>query len=160
MELEGHGIVENIMSRQALEQLLHGQIPLSRAMQIAAVEVTEESVQLSAPLAPNLNQHATAFGGSASALAMLAAWSLLHVRLRASFPAVSIVIQRQSTSYNRPIQGAFSARAALAQPDDWPRFVRLLARRGKARITVASTLDYAGEQAGQFSGDFVAFDQH
>jgi thioesterase domain-containing protein len=82
------------------------------------------------------------------------------VRLRGSFPQASIVIQRQSTSYNRPIQGTFSARAALAQPDDWPRFVRLLARRGKARISVTSTLEYAGEQVGQFSGDFVAFDQH
>jgi thioesterase domain-containing protein len=152
--------VPALMSAQALAQYLHQQIPMSRTMEVGALEVTMDAVRLSAPLAPNVNHRATVFGGSASALAILAAWSLLHVRLRASFPAVSIVIQRQSTSYNRPIQGAFSARAALAQPDDWPRFVRLLARRGKARITVASTLDYAGEQAGQFSGDFVAFDQH
>ena len=152
--------VPALMSTQALAQYLHQQIPMSRTMEVGALEVTMDAVRLSAPLAPNVNHRATVFGGSASALAILAAWSLLHVRLRASFPAVSIVIQRQSTSYNRPIQGAFSARAALAQPDDWPRFVRLLARRGKARITVASTLDYAGEQAGQFSGDFVAFDQH
>ena len=152
--------VPALMSTQALAQYLHQQIPMSRTMEVGALEVTMDAVRLSAPLAPNVNHRATVFGGSASALAILAAWSLLHVRLRASFPAVSIVIQRQSTSYNRPIQRAFSARAALAQPDDWPRFVRLLARRGKARITVASTLDYAGEQAGQFSGDFVAFDQH
>ena len=152
--------VPALMSAQALAQYLHQQIPMSRTMEVGALEVTMDAVRLSAPLAPNVNHRATVFGGSASALAILAAWSLLHVRLRGSFPQASIVIQRQSTSYNRPIQGTFSARAALAQPDDWPRFVRLLARRGKARITVASTLDYAGEQAGQFSGDFVAFDQH
>jgi thioesterase domain-containing protein len=148
------------MSQHSLAQYLHHQIPLSRAMEVDALEVSEDSVRLSAPLAPNVNHRATVFGGSASALAILAAWSLLHVRLRGSFPQASIVIQRQSTSYNRPIQGTFSARAALAQPDDWPRFVRLLARRGKARISVTSTLEYAGEQVGQFSGDFVAFDQH
>jgi thioesterase domain-containing protein len=148
------------MSAQSLVQYLHQQIPLSRAMEVCAVDVTQESVQLSAPLPPNLNHRATVFGGSASALAILAAWSLLHVRLRGSFPAVSVVIQRQSTSYNRPIQGTFTARATLAQPGEWPRFVRLLARRGKARITVVSTLDYGGEQVGQFSGDFVAFDHH
>jgi thioesterase domain-containing protein len=152
--------VPALMSAQSLAQYLHQQIPLSRAMEVCALEVSEDSVRLSAPLAPNVNHRATVFGGSASALAILAAWSLLHVRLRASFPQVSIVIQRQSTSYNRPIQGTFCARAALAQPDDWPRFVRLLARRGKARISVVSALDYAGEQVGQFSGDFVAFDQH
>jgi thioesterase domain-containing protein len=148
------------MSQHSLAQYLHQQIPLSRAMQVDALEVSEDSVRLSAPLVPNVNHRATVFGGSASALAILAAWSLLHVRLRGSFPQASIVIQRQSTSYNRPIQGTFSARAALAQPDDWSRFVRLLARRGKARISVTSTLEYAGEQVGQFSGDFVAFDQH
>jgi thioesterase domain-containing protein len=153
-------VAQALMSQHSLAQYLHQQIPLSRAMQVDALEVSEDSVRLSAPLVPNVNHRATVFGGSASALAILAAWSLLHVRLRGSFPQASIVIQRQSTSYNRPIQGTFSARAALAQPDDWPRFVRLLARRGKARISVTSTLEYAGEQVGQFSGDFVAFDQH
>src|ERR1700680_3776641 len=137
--------VEGLVSAQSLEQYLHQEIPLSRAIEVAAVDVTEESVQLSAPLAPNLNHRATVFGGSASAVAILAAWSLLHVRLRAAFPTVSIVIQRQSMSYDRPIHGTFTARAALAQPGDWPRFVRLLTRRGRARITVASTLEYAGE---------------
>lgn len=153
-------VAQALMSQHSLAQYLHQQIPLSRAMQVDALEVSEDSVRLSAPLVPNVNHRATVFGGSASALAILAAWSLLHVRLRGSFPQASIVIQRQSTSYNRPIQGTFSARAALAQPDDWSRFVRLLARRGKARISVTSTLEYAGEQVGQFSGDFVAFDQH
>ena len=152
--------MENPVSPQWLEQFLHQQIPLSRAMEVSAIEVTEESVQLSAPLAPNLNHRATLFGGSASAVAILAAWSLLHVRLRAAFPTVSIVIQRQSMSYHRPICGAFVARASLAQPAEWPRFLRLLTRRGKARISVASTLDYAGQQAGYFSGDFVAFVGH
>jgi thioesterase domain-containing protein len=147
------------MSPQALEQLLHREIPLSRAMQIAVIAVTEEAVHLSAPLAPNLNQHATVFGGSASALAILAAWSLLHVRLCPSFPSVAIVIQRQSTRYNRPIHGTFVARAALAQQGEWPAFLRLLIRRGKARIAVASTLEYGGEEAGHFAGDFVALDR-
>jgi thioesterase domain-containing protein len=145
------------VSPQSLEQFLHHEIPLSRAMQVMALDVSEHSVRLSAPLAPNLNHHATVFGGSSCAVAMLAAWSLLHVRLRVSLPSVSIVIQRQTMKYDRPILGTFSARALLAEPAEWPQFVRLLARRGRARITVASTLDYAGDTAGHFSGDFVAF---
>ena len=141
-----------------LEDFLHQQMPLSRAMQVTVQEVSEDAVRLSAPLAPNLNHHATVFGGSACAVAMLAAWSLLYVRLRAAFPAVSIVIQRHSMSYRRPMQGSFAAHARLADPDDWPRFLRLLVRRRRARICVAATLDYAGSEAGDFSGDFVAFD--
>jgi thioesterase domain-containing protein len=145
------------VSPQSLEQFLHHEIPLARAMQVVALDVSEHSVRLSAPLAPNLNHHATVFGGSSCALAMLAAWSLLHVRLRILLPSVSIVIQRQTMNYDRPIIGTFAARALLAEPGEWPQFMRLLRRRGRARITVASTLDYAGDAAGQFSGDFVAF---
>jgi thioesterase domain-containing protein len=152
--------VEQSVSPQSLEQFLHQQIPLARAMQVTALEVSDESVQLSAPLAPNRNHHATVFAGSAGALAILAAWSLLQVRLRASFPSVAIVIQRQSMNYRRPIQGTFIARATLAQPAEWARFLRLLARRGRARSSVTSTLAFAGQEVGEFIGDFVALDAH
>jgi thioesterase domain-containing protein len=142
---------------RALEQLLYRQIPLSRAMQIAVRELSEDSVRLWAPLAPNLNQNATVFGGSATAVAILAAWSLLHLRLQRQFPAVAIVIQRQSMRYNLPIRGGFEACARLREPSDWGHFLRLLERRGKARIAITSTLEYGGAEAGHFSGDFVAF---
>ena len=139
-----------------LEQLLQRQIPLARAMQVAVLEATGDTVRLCAPLAPNINVHSTLFGGSAAAVAILAAWSLLYLRLRPQYPAASIVIQRHGMRYNRPIQGGFEAHAHLAQPAEWPRFLRLLARRGKARITVATTLEYDGAEAAAFSGDFVA----
>lgn len=73
-------------SEQELQQYLHEHIPLSRAMQVSVVRAAQEGVVLSAPLAPNINHQETVFGGSASALAILAAWSLVHVRLQASGP--------------------------------------------------------------------------
>lgn len=147
------------MSPQALETYLYQHIPLSRAMQVGVLDVSEDSVRLSAPLAPNLNHRATVFGGSACAVAMLSAWSLLHVRLRGVSPPVSIVIQRQCMDFRRPIDGTLAARAQLAQPAEWPKFLRLLARRGRARITVASTLEYAATAAAAFSGDFVVINE-
>jgi thioesterase domain-containing protein len=140
-----------------LEQYLFEKIPLSRAMQVAAVEVSEQVVRLRAPLTPNVNHRATVFGGSASTLAILSAWSLLHVRLQGRIPGASIVIQRHSMTYERPMTGEFAAQAALASPEQWPRFVRALERWGKARICVNSMLEYGGEQAGLFNGEFVAF---
>jgi thioesterase domain-containing protein len=142
-----------------LQRYLYAKIPLSCAMQISAIDVSDQAVRLSAPLAPNLNHRATVFGGSASALAILSAWSLLHVRLHAIAPAVSIVIQRHNMSFDRPMNGAFAACASLATPDEWPRFLRALSRWRKARIVVNSVLEYAGSQVGQFSGEFVAFDE-
>jgi thioesterase domain-containing protein len=140
-----------------LEHYLFEKIPLSRAMHVRAIEVSEHAVRLCAPLLPNVNHRATVFGGSASTLAILSAWSLLHVRLYAVLPGASVVIQRHTMDYSRPMSGEFAARAVLAAPDQWPQFLRMLERWGRARINVNSVLEYAGEQAGLFSGEFVAF---
>ena len=68
---------------QDLEHYLHEHIPLSRAMQAQVLAASTEGITLGAPLAPNINHRETVFGGSASALAILAAWALVHTRLRA-----------------------------------------------------------------------------
>lgn len=145
------------MAPQDLQRYLYDKIPLASAMQVVALEVNDHTVRLGAPLAPNLNHRATIFGGSASAVAILSAWSLLHVRLCEHLPAVSIVLQRHDMQYERPMHGAFAATASLAAPQEWPKFLRMLGRWGKARVAVNSVLEYAGESVGQFNGEFVAF---
>jgi thioesterase domain-containing protein len=139
-----------------LEQYLHSHIPLTKAMAVAVHSVSEEAVILTAPLAPNTNHRDTVFGGSASALALLAGWSLLHVRLEALGTPNRLVIQRSTMDYDEPIAGAFTARASLAQPLEWPRFMAMLARRGRARLEVCAVLEHAGRVAGRFTGEFVA----
>lgn len=144
------------MSPSGLEQYLHEQIPLSKAMRVSVVSMDADSLVLRAPLAPNINHFDTVFGGSASALAILAAWSLLHVRLHTEGIAARLVIQRNTMEYDRPLSGDFTARAFLDQAADWPKFVRTLARRGKARVPVAAVLEHAGEIGGRLIGEFVA----
>lgn len=144
------------MSPTELERYLHAHIPLSTAMKVSVVAIDDSSVALAAPLGPNINHRETVFGGSASALAILAAWSLLHVRLRREGIGNRLVIQRNTMEYQHPIHGDFTARSILAEPAEWPPFVGMLARKGRARITVDAVLEQAGEVAGRFSGEFVA----
>jgi thioesterase domain-containing protein len=144
------------VSPQELEQTLHRSIPLSQAMQVSVLELSDDLLLLGAPLAPNVNHRGTAFGGSVSTLAILSAWSLLYCRLKHSAVAGSVVLQRSSISYDRPIGSAFSACAALAPGAPWALFVRTLERRGKARISVAARLICEAEEVGNFVGEFVA----
>jgi len=139
-----------------LEHYLHEHIPLSKAMQVAVVEIGTEQLVLEAPLAPNINHRDTVFGGSASALAILAAWSLVHVRLREAGLPSRLVIQRNTMEYERPMVGTFRARASLDTGADWSRFLRILTRRGKARIHVLAILEYEGQDTGRLTGEFVA----
>jgi thioesterase domain-containing protein len=140
-----------------LERHLHAQIPLSRAMAVKVVSIDDLAVVLSAPFAPNTNDHGSVFGGSAAALAMLASWSLLHTRLRAAGIVAQVVIQRSSIEYLRPIAGEFVARATLGEMPLWVRFNMALTRRRRARISVQAVIEHAGEIAGRFTGEFVAF---
>ncbi|QEL57154.1 YiiD C-terminal domain-containing protein [Chromobacterium paludis] len=144
------------MQAHELQAYLHEHIPLSRAMAVEVESLGREQLTLRAPLAPNINHRATVFGGSASALAILAAWSLLHTRLRAEGVEATLVIQRNSMEYEKPMADEFTACAGLVAPDSWPRFVNMLARKGRARIEVASDLRCAGAAAGRLLGEFVA----
>jgi thioesterase domain-containing protein len=139
-----------------LEQYLHEHIPLSRAMQVSVISVQADGVTLRAPLAPNINHQDTVFGGSASAVAMLAAWSLLHTRLAAAAFSSQLVIQRNTMHYDLPIAGSFTARSFIQTPAAWDPFISMLKRKGRARLTVSSILEYDGRPAGRLEGEFVA----
>ena len=145
------------MTPSELEHYLHGHIPLSRAMAVQVLSLGNDKVVLGAPLAPNINHRDTVFGGSASSVAILSAWSLLHLKLLAAgFPS-RVVIQRNSMDYLEPIAGDFTAIAVLEAPEKWDGFIRMLGRKGVARIGIAAELHYADKVAGRLHGEFVAF---
>jgi thioesterase domain-containing protein len=96
------------------------------------------------------------FGGSASAIAILAAWSLLHIRLQRANITSRLVIQHNTMDYHLPILDEFTARAFIEHPETWQRFLGMLQRKGKARITVSSILEQNGQIVGSLTGEFVA----
>lgn len=143
------------MTPAALADFLHGHIPLSRAMNVTAASASADEVVLEAPLEPNINVHGTMFGGSAATLGLLAAWSVLHLRLEVEGIANQLVIHRTEMEYLRPIVGTARAVARL-DGADWDGFLHTLGRRGKARLTVRAELIYEGEIAARLVGEFVA----
>jgi thioesterase domain-containing protein len=143
-----------------LERYLHEHIPLSKAMQVSVVSVQTDGVTLRAPLAPNINHRDTVFGGSASAVAILAGWSLLHTRLEGAGLSSRLVIQRNTVNYDLPIAGPFTARSFIETPAAWESFMLMLRRKGRARLTISCILDYDGQRAGRFEGEFVALGPH
>lgn len=147
------------MNPPELENYLHEQMPLSRAMAVSVVSISEDSVVLAAPLGPNINHRETLFGGSASAIAILAAWSLVHTRLHRAGMTRAIVIRRNTMKYELPVDDQFFARSYLEAPADWPGFAERLRERGMAKIEVAAALECHGKRAGLFNGEFVAFDR-
>jgi thioesterase domain-containing protein len=148
------------VDRRDLERYLHEQIPLSKAMGVKVARASAARVELSAPFAPNINHLETVFGGSASAVAILAAWALLHVRLEEAGLSSHVVIQRNTMAYERPLTGDFTAVSTFEDAATWERFLNMLKRKQRARISITARLLSRGEKTGEFEGDFVALGIH
>lgn len=159
MTAEAPDLADESTDPAALERYLHEHIPLTRHMEVSVARADGDRVELDAPLEPNINHRDTVFGGSASALAILAGWTLVRVRLgRQGVSPRRIVIQRNRIDYLEPIEGRFRAVCEAPPEDAWNRFLRMLRRRGVGRVELEVTLDAAGTTAGRLRGAYVALD--
>jgi thioesterase domain-containing protein len=139
-----------------VESYLREQIPLSAAMDIRVLESGPDRVRIQAPLEPNLNHSATAFGGSVAALALLAGWTLVQTGLERAGVAARTVIHETSIRYDAPIESAFTAACEAPEPEAWERFLHTLRRRGRARIRVTIRVESGGRVAATAEGAYVA----
>lgn len=140
----------------ALQRYLHAHIPISGHLGATVAEATPDRVRLVAPLGANVNHRGTAFGGSISALAILAGWSLLHLRLQAVGGSWRIVIQRNTVEYLAPAESDFEAECAAPDPGEWERFLAMVEVRGRGRVDLAARVLSNGVVAATFAGRYVA----
>ena len=147
------------MTPQALEALLAEKIPVANFMQIQVVEIQADRLTLKAPLAPNLNVHDTMFGGSATAIGLIAAWSLFSTRLANAGIKATVVAHKNSSVYLKPIDDELVAEATLAETESgqaWQDFLDRFNEKGRARLNLHTRLLCHQELAGEVEAVFVA----
>ncbi len=120
------------------------------------LEAGATGVTIEAPLEPNVNHQSTAFGGSVAALALLAGWTLIHLRLRSEGLATRTVIQSSTVRFDAPVLGTFKAVCGPVADDAWERFTRAVRRRGKGRLHVVVNVEADGRVVASFQGAYVA----
>jgi len=135
---------------------LHKTFPLAHYMQIAVTTWNHNTLALSAPLAPNINHTDTAFGGSISALAILAGYTLLHLALEDRKIPSRILIQKSATDFLRPIETALTATASLPAAEPLAEFLAALVKKRKGRITLTSEVLTQKTPAATHTGLYVA----
>jgi len=141
---------------EPLESYLHTHIPLSAAMGVRVIDVNRRRVVLRAPLGPNINHQSTLFGGSAAAIATLAAWSWLWVRTAELPSRPRLVVRSSAIEYLAPVEGDFEAICEGTEDEEYARFLIGLERKGKARIDLRARLEWNGIVAADLRGVFVA----
>lgn len=144
------------MTIDELRAYMFERIPLAKVMGVGIVAAAIDGVTLSAPLGPNVNHQGTVFGGSASAVALLSAWALLHLRLSQQQLDAAIVVKEYTMTYERPMPTDFTATSSIEDAASWISFLDALKRRGRARISVVARLRCNADHVGQLQGKFVA----
>ena len=139
-----------------VERYLHDHIPMSKHMGVVVERADDSAVVLFAPLEPNINHRDTVFGGSASAVAILSAWTLLNLKLRSHPSPLRLVIQKSWVHYLEPIHGDFRSICRPPGDEEWTRFSTTLQKRGRARILLEARMECEGTLVGTFGGDYVA----
>lgn len=143
------------MNPQEFTEFLHRSIPLTVALGVRVVELRPQHVVVTAPLAPNLNHHGTAFGGSLATLGILTGWVALHHGMEQAGVVGSLVVRQSTLDYLRPVTGELRAESHL--PDGtWSDFVSSLRESRRARIEVSSVLRCDDEDAVRVRGSYVA----
>lgn len=139
-----------------LQSYLHREIPLSAAMHVRVVHCIDGAVELTAPLPPNVNHRGTMFGGSISAVALLAGWGVFHLALNAASLDAEIVIRHNTIDYVAPADGEITAHCPPIPEPQWERFSRTLRRLGRARVPLDVTLRCGDTTVAHFQGDYAA----
>jgi thioesterase domain-containing protein len=135
---------------------LHDSIPLTAAMQIDQLRFDGERLELAAPLAPNINDKGTGFGGSIAALATLAGWCLTTLYLRRQGLDCDVVIAQSSMSYQAPVTAGFSARVQLPQAPACEHLLARIAERGRGRLDLCVDVVCDEQVVFSLQGRYVA----
>jgi thioesterase domain-containing protein len=132
------------------------EIRLAKHIGVVVEAVSDAGVTLRAPLSPNSNHKGTAFGGSLYSVAVLSGWAWLTRYLVLSGLKADAVIQESNMKFVKPVHGEFKASLAAPPDDEIERFLRMLKRAGRGRITLSSTMHDGEALVAQFEGVFAA----
>ncbi|WP_163370213.1 YiiD C-terminal domain-containing protein [Endozoicomonas acroporae] len=110
-------------------------IPLLNNMEVSFDQFKDGELVISCPLAPNINDKGTAFGGSIAALATICGWLFTTLHARTRVKDCAAVIADSQLTYHAPGKSRISAHCSAMVPDCF--FDRLNERRNaKLELTV------------------------
>lgn len=134
---------------------LRSQVPLIAHMGVDVISWDGRTVVVEAPLAPNLNTHGTAFGGSLYNVAAMTGWSAVHLTLMDAGHTPSVWVVKGEIEYKTPVRGVLRGTATVS---DEVRAHLIAGYENKGRVKVAiDVLIREGEQdAVLFNGVFAA----
>lgn len=141
---------------QHLRRLAAGMPPVV-AMGFGFGRCDGATLEMHAPLALNVNDKGSAFGGSMTSLMTFCGWSLVMLELELAGLQADVFVADSEVRYRAPVYADLHARAVLGPDQAWEPFLETLRQRGRSRIHMrAEVLLPEGTAAATLAGRYVA----
>ncbi len=127
----------------------------AQAMGISISDYSSETLELTAPLAPNINDKGTAFAGSISSLLVLAGWGLVTLKLREAGIQAEVVVSKSETHYKRPIRSDMHT-TATATNEQIDQLISELKQNPRGSIQIETKLASAGKTCATMTATYAA----
>ena len=125
----------------AFEAECRRDIPLLTAMHLSFVGYDDLALTMEAPLAPNINNKGTAFGGSIASICLFGGWAVATLAfLDNDIDNTEIVVYKNEMTFERPARGHLRVNAYL-KPDDFEACLARLRARDPERIRLDIHVD-------------------
>ena len=132
-------------------------LPPLAAIQARVAAYDGHRLRMTAPLAPNVNDKGSAFGGSMTSLMTFAGWGLVTLQLQQAGMRADVFVADSTVRYLKPLYAELRAEAVLAPEQSWELFLATLVQRGRARIHLqARMIGTEGEVMADLAGRYVA----
>lgn len=137
---------------------LRSQVPLIAHMQVDLLSWDGATVITEAPLAPNLNTHGTAFGGSLYNVAAMTGWSAVHLTLMDAGHTPNVWLAKGEIEYKTPVRGALRGMATLNE-ESRQQLIQAYEAKGRSRITIDVVIREGEQDAVLLKAVYVAMVQ-
>ena len=126
-------------------------IPVSQFMQVTPVLFTRACLQVTAPIAPNINPHQTMFAGSIYTLMTLAGWGMIWLQQQCSQVHGHIILADASVKYLKPVSTQPQVKVIWPNCDLTP-----LLRGKRVKIALAVELYCDDIMCATFTGQYMS----
>jgi len=134
-------------------------IPLLTAMHLSFVDFHDLALTIEAPLAPNINNKGTAFGGSIASICLFGGWAVATLAFKDNeIHNTEIVVYKNEMTFERPARGHLLVRAYM-KPEDFEACLAKLQAKDPSRIRLDIHVDlfHDDERCAQMQGLYVVW---
>lgn len=125
---------------EKLTQFFIDHLPITQFMGLEVESYNGDTLILTAPLEPNINDKQTAFGGSLYNTAVMACWGMIYLKTQEKNITCNQVVTEGNMKYIAPVEGRIRAICHAPSEEELASFFDHFERKGRARINLEAAI--------------------